>query len=211
MHIMTQKFNSVSLIGYGQMGKLFENLFNSFAEKPRILLHDKGSELKNNSLVSLAEAAQAELIILCIPIDVFETVVHEICSYLKPGQAVMHICSVQVYPKEILLKYIPEGVNIIGSHPMFGPDSAKYGWQGQTFVYEKTRIKKVLLDYESEEQQYELDNDWGINSFDGRDEFCGVRGINDDDCEGYVEGMDRIERFLRYVVPVDWHSIDSVL
>ena len=59
--------------------------------------------------------------------------------------------------------------------PVFGPDSAKNGWRGQTFVYEKTRINKVILDPDSEGQETtQLDN------------------IS----EEHIEGMDRMERFL---------------
>ena len=58
--------------------------------------------------------------------------------------------------------------------PVFGPDSAKNGWRGQTFVYEKTRINKVILDPDfEEEQENQLDT-----------------------CEEHVEGVDRMERFL---------------
>lgn len=59
--------------------------------------------------------------------------------------------------------------------PVFGPDSAKNGWRGQTFVYEKTRINKVILDPDLEEQQNQLDTSAS---------------------EEHVEGVDRMERFL---------------
>jgi hypothetical protein len=61
---------------------------------------------------------------------------------------------------------------------MFGPDSAKDGWQGQNFVYEKTRVNKIVFDGAAEHTTIDADG-------------------NDIDDEATVEGMDRIERFLR--------------
>ena len=173
-----------------------------------------------SDLESFVVDEDVDVIVLAVSIVSFEDTVKDLIPHLQKRMEIkgkdscpliVDVASVKEHPRNILLEHLPEECDILCSHPMFGPDSAKYGWQGQTFVYEKTRIKKVLLDYESEEQQYELDNDGGINSFDGRDEFCGVRGINDDDCEAYVEGMDRIERFLRYVVPIDWVIFTSIL
>lgn len=67
---------------------------------------------------------------------------------------------------------------------MFGPDSAKNGWDGQTFVYEKTRIDKVLLYPE------------GRECLDGDNADCVTSESKQPNSPSYVEGMDRMERFL---------------
>ena len=36
---------------------------------------------------------------------------------------IIDVCSVKIYPVDIMVKYLPENVGIIASHPMFGPDS----------------------------------------------------------------------------------------
>ena len=72
------------------------------------------------------------------------------------------------------------------THPMFGPDSAKHGWHGQTFVYERTRIDKVLLDPSKD--------------YDSEGDFLDDQGVTHgahENSDAHVEGMDRIERFLR--------------
>ena len=45
-----------------------------------------------------------------------------------------------MHAKSVMLKILPEDCDIICTHPMFGPESGKYGWQGLTFLYEKVRI-----------------------------------------------------------------------
>ena len=39
-----------------------------------------------------------------------------------------------------MTKYLGEDSDILCTHPMFGPESGKYGWQGLPFLFEKTRI-----------------------------------------------------------------------
>ncbi|KAM7266543.1 hypothetical protein ACFE04_004440 [Oxalis oulophora] len=36
---------------------------------------------------------------------------------------------------------LPENSDLLCTHPMFGPESGKNGWQGLTIVYEKVRVK----------------------------------------------------------------------
>jgi arogenate dehydrogenase (NADP+), plant len=39
-----------------------------------------------------------------------------------------------------MLDVLPEESDILCTHPMFGPESGKFGWQGLPFLYEKVRI-----------------------------------------------------------------------
>ena len=43
-----------------------------------------------------------------------------------------------------MLKLLPENCDIICTHPMFGPESGKNGWQGLTFLYERVRVTDLL-------------------------------------------------------------------
>lgn len=47
---------------------------------------------------------------------------------------------VQVFPKQLLLALLPPEVDILCTHPMFGPDSGKGSWQGLNFMYEAVRV-----------------------------------------------------------------------
>ncbi len=46
----------------------------------------------------------------------------------------------QVFPKQLLLRMLPPEVDVLCTHPMFGPDSGKGSWAGLNFQYEKVRI-----------------------------------------------------------------------
>ena len=42
-----------------------------------------------------------------------------------------------------MLTNLPEDCDVLCTHPMFGPESGKFGWQGLPFLYEKVRVKDL--------------------------------------------------------------------
>jgi len=59
---------------------------------------------------------------------------------LKRSTLFVDVLSVKVFPKQLLLSVLPPEVDILCTHPMFGPDSGKASWQGLNFMYERVRI-----------------------------------------------------------------------
>ena len=57
---------------------------------------------------------------------------------------IVDVLSVKEHPRRVLLSSLPERCDILCTHPMFGPESGKKGWNGLNFVYEKTRIGGTL-------------------------------------------------------------------
>ena len=84
-----------------------------------------------------------------------------------------------------MIEHLPPECDILCTHPMFGPDSGKNGWQNLNFVYEKTRIDQMVLDPSSRPEFTE-----SFVNMTGS-----VHSIHEDS-EAHVEGVDRIERFL---------------
>lgn len=68
----------------------------------------------------------------------------------------MDVLSVKNHPKQVLKAIVPKHLDILCTHPMFGPQSGKYGWQNLPFVYDEVRIsnqarlEKVLKLYSAE-------------------------------------------------------------
>ncbi|KAJ0984776.1 hypothetical protein J5N97_003132 [Dioscorea zingiberensis] len=50
------------------------------------------------------------------------------------------VLSVKEFPRNLLLSTLPQDFDILCTHPMFGPESARHGWSGLPFVFEKVRI-----------------------------------------------------------------------
>lgn len=46
----------------------------------------------------------------------------------------------QVFPKQLLLSLLPPELDILCTHPMFGPDSGKGSWSGLNFMFDPVRV-----------------------------------------------------------------------
>jgi arogenate dehydrogenase (NADP+), plant len=49
------------------------------------------------------------------------------------------VLSVKVFPKQLLLDRLPASMDILCTHPMFGPDSGKASWHGLNLQFERVR------------------------------------------------------------------------
>jgi len=65
-----------------------------------------------------------------VPINQLERTIINISPYLKPGSIVYDVCSVKEQPCKWMLEQLPSSVSIIGTHPLFGPDSAGSSLKG---------------------------------------------------------------------------------
>ena len=110
---------TVGIIGYGRFGQVLADLLKKQYE---VKVYDP--EIKAEDLIcGLEEVLESVLVFVAVPIRVFEAVIQEISQYKLYNTTIIDVCSVKVYPVEIMEKYLPEHVGIIASHPHFGPDS----------------------------------------------------------------------------------------
>lgn len=102
---------------------------------------------KNLEVKSVDWLKNADLIIPCVPISNFESVIKKISPLIKKGATIMDVCSVKVIPARIMKTFLPAGTQIIASHPMFGPDSYEIKKQLRGF-------KIVLWNISAKEKNY---------------------------------------------------------
>lgn len=120
---------NIGIIGYGRFGKflseiLAQNLGHSF----KIIVFSRRTNIEKNTQIEflpLSEISRADVVIPCIPISIFEEIVTTISPMLKENCVVIDVCSVKVFPIEIMTRLLRSNIQIIGSHPVFGPDSYK--------------------------------------------------------------------------------------
>jgi prephenate dehydrogenase len=119
----------IGLLGYGRLGQL---LATQLADDFEWVIYDPAHA--GPSLASLPEAAACETIVLAVPMSSMESACRELAPHLRPGQLLLDTCSVKMYPLEVMRRLIPAGVEVIGTHPLFGPDSARDGLRGHKVV-----------------------------------------------------------------------------
>lgn len=110
----------VAIVGHGRFGKTLERLLGNDFE---LVIIKKGDD---PSVIN-----KADVIFYCVPISLFEPVIKSHLKYLKEGQLIIDVLSVKVHPKRVLERLL-NGKNIqaLLTHPMFGPDSSKNGFEG---------------------------------------------------------------------------------
>jgi len=91
---------------------------------------DKISETYNLTVESFDVVAQSDIIVLAVPVKEFGKTVEVMVPFLREGQLVVDLCSVKCKPVEILSRLIPSGVDVVSLHPLFGPQSGKFGIAG---------------------------------------------------------------------------------
>ncbi|KAG2492326.1 hypothetical protein HYH03_009277 [Edaphochlamys debaryana] len=82
-----------------------------------------------------------EVVLLASSILSTESVLRHLpVQRLKRNTLFVDVLSVKVFPKQLLLRMLPPEVDILCTHPMFGPDSGKGAWTALNFMYDRVRI-----------------------------------------------------------------------
>lgn len=136
---------TLSIIGFGTFGQFITPHLSPHFDISvwnRSDYQSKASEL-GVQWVRLKEALSKEIIILCTNISFFESFLKENAHLFNPNALVLDVASVKILPIELMVKYLPSTCEIIGTHPLFGPQSGKNGIQNLNFVISPVRSKKV--------------------------------------------------------------------
>ncbi|MBN1835615.1 MAG: prephenate dehydrogenase/arogenate dehydrogenase family protein, partial [Spirochaetales bacterium] len=80
------------------------------------------------------------VVVLCVAISAMPEVLKRIAPRLAAGSLVMDTCSVKEMPAAWMRSILPPSVQILATHPMFGPDSAVAGLSGLPMVLCPIRI-----------------------------------------------------------------------
>lgn len=122
--------HSLGLFGFGAFGRLAAK---HLAPYFRILVHDPSPAAQrqarrwNVELVSLEEAAACPVVVLAAPVGLLEGLARRIAPYVRPRALVIDVASVKLKPAAWLDAAIPAHADVIGAHPLFGPQSARRG------------------------------------------------------------------------------------
>ncbi|MDP3103231.1 MAG: prephenate dehydrogenase [Candidatus Methanoperedens sp.] len=67
------------------------------------------------------EIKTSDIVMISVPINITEKTIQDIAPKMPAGSLLMDITSVKTGPVEAMRKYAPVDVEILGTHPMFGP------------------------------------------------------------------------------------------
>lgn len=83
---------------------------------------------------TLADAAGCDVVVLAPPVQQLDTVIDAIAPLVRPGALVLDVASVKSRPVAAMRDRLPRTVDVVGLHPLFGPQSGRNGIRGLPIV-----------------------------------------------------------------------------
>lgn len=188
----------IGVVGFGRFGQF---IARTFAKHGEVIVTSRSdyTEIADEMGATYVPLSDPEafldhdldVVIMAVSIVSFEDTVKQFVPALtkyvgknNKGPLLVDVLSVKEHAREIMLRHLPAECDVLCTHPMFGPDSGANGWHNLNFVYEKTRIHKMVFDPQS------------VPSEETFVDTAGNRHSIHEDSEAHIESMDRVERFL---------------
>lgn len=133
---MSSKIKTVSTIGIMGFGAFGQLMASHLQQHFALRVCDPGNAPtpdpsgKGLEPASATEVAACDLVILAVPVPAIPEAIAALRPHLKAGAVVLDVGSVKIGPARAMETALPDDVEIIGTHPLFGPQSARNGLAG---------------------------------------------------------------------------------
>lgn len=104
------------------MGAFLARVFSSGGHTVEVMGLDGGPSLED-------VASNNDIVVVAVPIDVTVDVIRKAAPHVRPGATLMDVTSIKSAPLAAMLEAAPEGVDVVGTHPMFGPHGTDFDRQ----------------------------------------------------------------------------------
>lgn len=148
----------LGLIGLGAFGRLAALHLRSHFDVVAADAQDRAAEAVELGIRwgTPAQAAASPYVLLAVPVQSFPALLADIRGHMQPGALVMDVASVKLATVAAMQEALPDGIEIVGTHPMFGPQSAADGVAGHRIVVCPVRTSRL------DEITAFLDNELGL-------------------------------------------------
>ncbi|MGW9331795.1 prephenate dehydrogenase/arogenate dehydrogenase family protein [Bosea sp. NPDC055594] len=133
MHTPRKTVTSIGIIGFGAFGRLMAHHLQPHF-RLRVLDPDQPAQFddsgKGLAPGDIAEIGACDLVILAVPVGAVPSALAGLAPHLRAGAIVLDVGSVKIAPALAMQAGLPDHVEIVGTHPLFGPQSARKGIRG---------------------------------------------------------------------------------
>ena len=127
---------TIGLFGYGQFGAFFAPCL---AQLGAVTIYDPHVTSRQElgvgirSVTTPEEAAAADILMFAVPLGQLDALASRIKNIVPASSLLLDVTSVKMKPLSILRTHFPNH-QILGTHPIFGPQSGKNGIEGLPIV-----------------------------------------------------------------------------
>lgn len=125
-------YNKVALIGLGLIASSMCHAIRRAGLAQQIVGYARSAETRATAReialcdlvtdTAAAAVADADLVVLCVPVGAMEDVARAIGPHLKPGATLSDVGSVKRAVIDAVAPFVPEGVHFIPAHPLAGTE-----------------------------------------------------------------------------------------
>ena len=111
----------IGLLGYGRFGAALATLLEERGH--RWCCWDPGARLPETRAAADVDSLleQSDLIIIAVPVGIFEPVLRDLAPRLHGRHQVMDVGSVKLVPCRLMDELLGDDIGHVGCHPLFGP------------------------------------------------------------------------------------------
>lgn len=123
---------SLGIIGFGSFGQFAVKWLKPHFDISVYDVCDKGDIADELGVrwSSLQDSCECDVVVFGVPLEFLEDVLKESVSFFRAGTLVMDVTSVKIKPAKLMADILPEDVDVVATHPLFGPKSGKNGIEG---------------------------------------------------------------------------------
>ena len=127
---------TIGIIGFGSFGRFIAGHLGTRFDVRVWDRRELEAEATDRGVrwASLDACARCDVLIPAVPVQELDSLLVHVVPYLGERTLVVDVASVKVKPHRILERLLPSGVEFIGTHPMFGPQSGNEGIRGLKVV-----------------------------------------------------------------------------
>ncbi len=139
---MNENKQKIGLIGFGRFGVLLADLLARNFEPIISDERDLSSAVKAAGYpwADLKAVMELDTVFLAVPISRMSKLLDQVAPLTHPGQLLIDVASVKTRIRDWMIKSLPAEVQILNTHPMFGPDSYRQD-RDLRMVFCPTRIE----------------------------------------------------------------------
>ncbi len=140
---------TIGVIGGTQgMGAFLARVFESGGYEVEVMGLEGGATAEE-------VASRNDVVVIAVPIAATVDVIRKVAPHVKPGACLIDVTSIKKKPLEAMLEHAPEGVDVVGTHPMFGPHGVDFDRQKVVLCKGRgeasfTRVKKLFETFGAE-------------------------------------------------------------
>jgi prephenate dehydrogenase len=119
-------FKALVVGGTGAMGRWCASFLKRSGFEVAIASRGDASEVAASLDVrqaSVDDATDFDVVVLSVPIDAIDASAARVGPLMKPGSLLTDLSSLKKGPMAAMLRHAPPEVEVLGTHPLFGPDT----------------------------------------------------------------------------------------